>query len=288
MLGRPNCAEPVLAKSLAGAWLKTSVATDLTNVRSSTTSAMSRQERRDPCPRLAVPRELADRPQQLGMLLGENIHECESTPLDERIGDRLAAVLLKLGLVVEELELARSAGHEEIDHALGPRGEMAGTSRERVGARARTCWPGADDGDALAMTAFRRGRAGRSPSRSDARAMRPSPTPQSAKKCRRVRSRSARATARLASKSSVIAVPSSRQTWFRSSPITRGSRIHRGSGARGRPSAMPTPLVPSGSALISQHRFQRLELAARGCSSQAEQERVPQPLAVARGARPLV
>src|SRR5438270_108222 len=37
MLGRPNWLEPVLAKSLAGAWLKTSVATERTNVRSSAT-----------------------------------------------------------------------------------------------------------------------------------------------------------------------------------------------------------------------------------------------------------
>ena len=52
--------------------------------------------------------------------------------LDERVGDRLAAILLELGLVVEELELARSAGHEQIDHALGPRREMARMGRDRV------------------------------------------------------------------------------------------------------------------------------------------------------------
>ena len=85
--------------------------------------------------------ELAHRTQQPGMLLGENIHECESTPLDERIRNGLASVVLKLGLKVEELELARSAGHEEIDHVLGPRGEMPGTSRQRVGAAStRLAW----------------------------------------------------------------------------------------------------------------------------------------------------
>ena len=59
------------------------------------------------------------------MLLGEDIHEREPPALDERVRDRLAAVLLELGLVVEELELARSAGHEQVDHALGPGREMA-------------------------------------------------------------------------------------------------------------------------------------------------------------------
>ena len=129
MLGRPNCDEPVLANSLAGAWLKTSVATDLTNVRSSTTSAMCGKSADTHAPDWPCLRELADRPQQLGMFLGEDIHERESASLDERVGDRLAAIFLKLGLEVEELELAGAAGHEEVDHALGPRGEMAGMRR---------------------------------------------------------------------------------------------------------------------------------------------------------------
>ena len=70
------------------------------------------------------------------MLLGENIHECESAPLDERIGDGLAAIFLKLGLKVEELELARSASHEEIDHAFGSRRKIPWTSRQWVSPRA--------------------------------------------------------------------------------------------------------------------------------------------------------
>src|SRR5262249_49750939 len=44
--------------------------------------------------------------------------------LDERFRDRLAVQLLKLRLVVKQLELARSAGHEEIDHALSLGGEV--------------------------------------------------------------------------------------------------------------------------------------------------------------------
>ena len=70
------------------------------------------------------------------MFLGEDIHEREPAALDERIGDRLAAVLLELGLVVEQLELAGPAGHEQVDHALGPRREMARPGRERIARRA--------------------------------------------------------------------------------------------------------------------------------------------------------
>ena len=152
MLGRPNCAVPVLANSLAGAWLKTSVATDLTNVRSSTTSARCGKQLRDPGARLAVPRELADRPQQLGMLLGEDVHEREPAPLDERVRDRLAAVLLELGLVVEQLELAGPAGHEQVDDALAPApgnapaGPPADHRRARIAAGARIATVGVAPG----------------------------------------------------------------------------------------------------------------------------------------------
>ena len=97
MLGRPNCAVPVFANNFAGAWLKTSVAADLTNVRSSTTPARCGSSAETHAPDCAVPRELADRPEQLGMLLGEDIHERESATLDERVRDRLAAVCLELG-----------------------------------------------------------------------------------------------------------------------------------------------------------------------------------------------
>ena len=221
MLGRPNCAEPVLAKSLAGAWLKTSVATDLTNARSSTTSAMCGKQLRDPRARLAVPGELADRPQQLGLLLGEDIHEREPPPLDERVRDRLAAVLLKLGLVVEQLELAGAAGHEQVDDALGPRGKMARPGRQGIGAAGRWLVARGRGGSRSA-----RHRAGclLAPE-SEARAIAPSPTPQSAKKWRRVRSRKAWSSIRRRSKSPVMADHPSRLPL---QPITLGSRIRRG------------------------------------------------------------
>ena len=71
------------------------------------------------------------------MLFREDIHEREPPALDERVRNRLAAELLKLGLVVEQLELARPAGHEQVDHALGPGRKMAGPRRERVASASR-------------------------------------------------------------------------------------------------------------------------------------------------------
>src|SRR5262249_35424799 len=58
----------------------------------------------------------------------------EPPALDERVGDRLAAVPLELGLVIEELELAGPAGHEQVDHAPGPGGEMTRPGRQRIDA----------------------------------------------------------------------------------------------------------------------------------------------------------
>jgi hypothetical protein len=58
------------------------------------------------------------------MLLGENIHECEPATVDKRIRDRLTAVLLKDWFEVKQLKLTGTAGHEEIDHTLGPRRQM--------------------------------------------------------------------------------------------------------------------------------------------------------------------
>ena len=146
-------------------------------------------------------------PSSLGCSLVKISMNANRRPLDERIGDRLAAVLLKLGLVVEELELAGPAGHEEIDHALGPRGEMPRTSRERIGAAER-----AGPRPAIATA---RARPPRSPSRPLAlqqrrQGHRPQPDTAVGEEVPASRSRKARTADRLASKSSIIAVPSSR------------------------------------------------------------------------------
>ena len=157
MLGRPNCGEPVFTNSLAGPWLKTSVAMLLTMQTSSTIGRQVRQQLAQLGAALAVPRELAARAQQLGVALDEG----EPLALDERLRERLAVELLQLRLVVEQLELAGPAGHEQVDDALG-------LGREMRRPRAR-----ADLAD----------RADRSPRRassasSDASAIEPSPTPQ--------------------------------------------------------------------------------------------------------------
>ena len=66
------------------------------------------------------------------MLFREAIHECEPPARDERFRNRLAAVLLKVGFVVKQLELAGTAGHEEVNHALGPGRKVARPGSERV------------------------------------------------------------------------------------------------------------------------------------------------------------
>ena len=64
--------------------------------------------------------------------LGRPLDEREALPLDELLGDGLAVVLPELGLLVEEVDLGGRAGHEEVDHALGPGREVRRLGRERV------------------------------------------------------------------------------------------------------------------------------------------------------------
>ena len=75
-----------------------------------------RQQLRDLRARLAVPLELERRAEQLRRALDER----EALALDELVGDVLAVVLRQLRLGIEEIELRRRAGHEEVDDALRP------------------------------------------------------------------------------------------------------------------------------------------------------------------------
>src|SRR5262249_19767537 len=58
--------------------------------------------------------------------------EREALVLDERFRRRLATQLVELRLVIEQLQLARAAGHEQEDHALGLRREVRLLRRQRV------------------------------------------------------------------------------------------------------------------------------------------------------------
>ena len=60
-------------------------------------------------------------------------HEREALAFDEAGGDGLAVEFVELGLVVEELELTRAAGHEEVDDALGLRSVMRLLRGVRIG-----------------------------------------------------------------------------------------------------------------------------------------------------------
>ena len=109
------------------------------------------------------------RTQQLRILLDEG----EPLVLHERRGNDLPVEFLQLRLVVEQFQLARSARHEQEDDALGLDQENA-VPEQPWGSHA-----GPRSGDAKSCPSLN----------SDASPIEPRPTPQSAKKCRRVMSR---------------------------------------------------------------------------------------------------
>ena len=88
-----------------------------------------RQQLGDLGARLPVPLELERRAEQLRRALDER----EPLALDQLLGDVLAVVLRQLRLGIEQIELRRRAGHEQVDDALRLRREV-----ERVGRRRAT------------------------------------------------------------------------------------------------------------------------------------------------------
>jgi len=83
---------------------------------------------------LAVLGELAARAEELRAVRA--IHEGEAFALNEGLGDGLAVERDEARLVVEELKLARAAGHEEVDDVLGAGSEVRGLRGHRIGERA--------------------------------------------------------------------------------------------------------------------------------------------------------
>ena len=114
-------------------------------------------------PALAVPRKLVPGRHQARVGPDEGV----TLVLHDLGRDRLAVELPEYRLLVEEVELARSTSHEHVNDTFRLRGEVGRAWGERV-----------------------RGFLGRGGSRDskskEARAILPSPTPQSRKKCRRV------------------------------------------------------------------------------------------------------
>jgi hypothetical protein len=60
------------------------------------------------------------------------VHERETLSLDERLRDRLAVQFDQLRLVVQQLELARAAGHEKVNDVLRFWRVMAALGRHRI------------------------------------------------------------------------------------------------------------------------------------------------------------
>src|SRR5205809_5064406 len=90
-----------------------------------------REQFADPGAASAVLPELAPRAEQLRAVAAA--HEREAFALDERLRNRLTVQLDESGFVIEEFELARSAGHEEVNDVFRARLEMRRTRRHRIG-----------------------------------------------------------------------------------------------------------------------------------------------------------
>ena len=86
-----------------------------------------------PCSALAVLLELLVMAEEVHAVA--RAHEGEALAFDEAGGDGLAVEFVELGLVVEELQLAGAAGHEEVDDALGLGLMVRRLGCERVGRR---------------------------------------------------------------------------------------------------------------------------------------------------------
>src|ERR1043166_5506891 len=65
--------------------------------------------------------------------LGNALDESESLPFNQFFGTQLAVVLVELGLVIEEVQLRRSAGHEQEDDVLGFRCKVRRLGKESLG-----------------------------------------------------------------------------------------------------------------------------------------------------------
>ena len=99
---------------------------DFTMAMSSTTVGQMRQQLGELGAALAVLGELELRPEQLRVRIDER------GPIAfEQLGGRQRAIELgELRLVVEQLQMARRAGHEQEDDVLRPRPEMAAASAQ--------------------------------------------------------------------------------------------------------------------------------------------------------------
>ena len=77
------------------------------------------------------------------------LEEGETLAFEQALRRRLAVQLAELGLVVEQLQLARGAGHEEVDDVLDLGGEMAGRGARGLAGSSLT-FGAARGGDAVA------------------------------------------------------------------------------------------------------------------------------------------
>ena len=132
MLGRPKICEPVLIRIWPGAWLNASVDIHLTMAMSSTTSARCGSSSESSVPDWPCLANLNFGPEQLGV----GVDERRAIALEQLGRGQRAVELGELRLVVEQLQVARPARHEQEDHPLGLGREVRRLGRQRIDALA--------------------------------------------------------------------------------------------------------------------------------------------------------
>ena len=80
------------------------------------------------CARLSMPRERKFRPKESRI----GIDKCGAIALQQFSGRQLSVESREFRLVVEQLQMARRAGHEQEDHAFRFGGEMGHPWRQRI------------------------------------------------------------------------------------------------------------------------------------------------------------
>ena len=119
---------PVFMKICAGAWLNCVVCIERTIAISSAILARCGSSSEISAPDCPYRSNSNGEPSSFGVPL----MKANRSPFDELRGNVLAVVLLQRRLGVEQIELRRRAGHEQIDDALGLRRKHRRLRRQRI------------------------------------------------------------------------------------------------------------------------------------------------------------
>ena len=118
MLGRPGSWAPVCMNVMAGSWLIASVCIDRTMHRSSTIAAVCGSSSLIHMPLWPYCLK-ANFDGIMGKVAWPEVMPVRRWPIADRVGQFFAGEVGELGLVVEEVDLRRAAGLEQVDDPLG-------------------------------------------------------------------------------------------------------------------------------------------------------------------------